>query len=268
MASRRSRPRRFLLPTVLAAVLAAEITGLALARSFAPATPAAPVAASVAAPVTDTASTATTDRVPLAGQAEARDAARDALSIVAGGPRSRAGELAATRGFGPAGSTHALASSTGPRTASPASSGPASTGSSHPASPTYTGRNHVWIPSLGINKGVQSFPCSRTRPPDAGVYRWGCGGRNNVYLLGHAWSTFKPLHDAYVGGRLRSGMKVIYADGGGTVHTYSVVWWKVVPPTTAAWWAWAAQSRPSMTLQTCVGANSAYRLMVRLVQVG
>jgi hypothetical protein len=229
MASRRSRPRRFLLPTALAAVLAAEITGLALARSLAPAIPAAPVAASVAAPVTDTASTATTGRVVLAGQIEARDAARDALSIVARGSRSRAGELAASRGFGLAGSSHALASSTGP--------------------------------------GTQSFPCSRTRPPDARVYRWGCGGRNNVYLLGHAWSTFKPLHDAYVSGRLRSGMKVIYADVRGTVHTYSVIWWKVVPPTTAASWAWAAQSRPSMTLQTCVGANSAYRLMVRLVQV-
>jgi hypothetical protein len=265
MASRRSRPRRFLFPTVLAAVLAAEITGLALARSFAPAIPAAPVAASVAAPVTDTASTATTDRVAVA---EARDAARDALSIDAGGPRSRAGELAASGGFGQAGSDHALASSTGPRTASPARSGPASTGGSHPTTASYTGRNHVWIPSLSVNKGVQSFPCSRTRPPDAGVYRWGCGGLNNVYLLGHAWSTFKPLHDAYVSGRLRSGMKVIYADGGGTVHTYSVVWWKVVPPTTAASWAWAAQSRPSMTLQTCVGANSAYRLMVRLVQIG
>jgi hypothetical protein len=25
---------------------------------------------------------------------------------------------------------------------------------------------------------------------------------------------------------------------------------------------------PSMTLQTCMGANSAYRLIVRLVQVG
>jgi len=267
MASPRSRPRRFLLPTVLAAVLAAEITGLALARTLAPAILAAPVAASVAAPVTDAASTATGDRVALAGQAEARDAARDALSIVARGLRSRAGELVASRGFGPSGAAHALASSTGPGTASPARSGPASTGSSHPASPTYAGQNHVWIPSLRINKGVQSFPCSRTRPPDAGVYRWGCGGRNNVYLLGHAWSTFKPLHDAYVGGRLRTGMKVFYADGGGTVHTYNVIWWKVVPPTTAASWAWAAQSRPSMTLQTCVGANSAYRLMVRLVQV-
>jgi Sortase domain len=267
MASRRSRPRRLLLPTVLAAVLAAELTGLALARTLASATPAAP-ATTIAAPVAGAASTAPAGRIALASQAEARDAARDALSTVAMSPRSRAGELAASPGFGPANAIHVLADSTRPKTASPARSGPASTRGSHPASASYTGRNHVWIPSLGINKGVQSFPCSRTRPPDAGVYRWGCGGRNNIYLLGHAWSTFKPLHDAYVGGRLHTGMKVIYADGGGTVHTYSVVWWKVVPPTTAASWAWAAQSRPSMTLQTCVGANSAYRLMVRLVQIG
>jgi hypothetical protein len=114
---------------------------------------------------------------------------------------------------------------------------------------------------------VQSFPCSRSRPPDAGIYRWGCAGRNNVYLLGHAWSTFKPLHDAYDGGRLHTGLRVAYADGAGTVRTYSVAWWKVVAPTTAASWAWASLSRPSMTLQTCVGANSQYRLMVRLVQV-
>ncbi len=133
---------------------------------------------------------------------------------------------------------------------------------------SYHGTNHVWIPSLGITKAVQSFPCSRSRPPDAGVYRWGCAGRNNVYLMGHAWSTFKPLHDAYGSGRLHTGMKVMYADGSGRVHTYSVIWWKVTAPTTAASWAWASLSRPSMTLQTCVGANSAYRLMVRLVQVG
>jgi len=114
---------------------------------------------------------------------------------------------------------------------------------------------------------VNAFPCSRTRPPDNYLYRWGCAGRNNVYLMGHAASVFKPLHNAYVGGRLKQGMKVPYADGSGRVGTYSVIWWRVVPPTTAASWAWAAQSRPSMTLQTCVGSNSQYRLMVRLVKV-
>ncbi len=130
-----------------------------------------------------------------------------------------------------------------------------------------TGRNHVWIPSLGIDRSVSWFPCDRKRPPDNYVYRWGCAGANNVYLMGHAYSVFKPLHDAYVQGRLRVGLKAYYADANGKVHTFKMSWWKVTAPTTAASWAWAAQSRPSMTFQTCVGKNSAYRLMVRLVEV-
>jgi hypothetical protein len=133
---------------------------------------------------------------------------------------------------------------------------------------SYSGRNHVWIPSLGINRSVSAFPCSRSRSPDNLLYRWGCAGRNNVYLMGHAYSVFKPLHDAYVQGRLRRGMQVVYADNSGRVRTYSVIWWKVVRPTTAAAWAWAAQSKPSMTLQTCVGPNGNLRLMVRLAATG
>jgi sortase (surface protein transpeptidase) len=62
-------------------------------------------------------------------------------------------------------------------------------------------------------------------------------------------------------------MKAWYADSKGRVHVYAVKWWKVSLPTNASW-AWAAQSRPSMTLQTCVGKNSKYRLVVRLVEVG
>ena len=138
-------------------------------------------------------------------------------------------------------------------------------GSSSPAS--YKGRNHVWIPSLGINRSVRWFSCDRSRPPDNYVYRWGCAGSNNVYLLGHASGVFKPLHDAYVSGRLHKGMKAYYADARGRVHTYAVRWWRVTAPTTEASWAWAPLDTPSMTLQTCVGKNSQYRLMVRLVEV-
>jgi hypothetical protein len=187
----------------------------------------------------------------------------DAAPTTTDSSQRLAAGLSAAHVIGRADGAQTIAS-TKPRTT--AGSGRSSVG--HSASPSYQGSNHVWIPSLGINKTVQSFPCSRNRPPDAGVYRWGCAGRNNIYLLSHAWSTFKPLHDAYVGGRLHTGMKVIYADGGATVHTYSVIWWKVVAPTTAASWAWASLSTPSMTLQTCVGSNSQYRLMVRLVRVG
>ena len=147
--------------------------------------------------------------------------------------------------------------------------------SSAPARPSrigavvaFKGRNHVWIPALGVNRSISSFACSRSREPDNYVYRWGCAGSNNVYLLGHAWGVFKPLHDAYTSGRLRVGMKVWYADASGRVTVYAVRWWKVVKPTTAASWAWAAQATPSMTLQTCVGAQSQNRLMVRLTKAG
>jgi hypothetical protein len=131
----------------------------------------------------------------------------------------------------------------------------------------YSGTNHVWIPALGINRSVRAFPCDRQRPPDNYMYRWGCAGANNVYLMGHAHSVMNGLHDAYVSGRLHKGMKAYYAGSNGKVHVYTVRCWKKTRPTTDAAWAWAPLATPSMTLQTCVGANSEYRLMVRLVEV-
>jgi hypothetical protein len=132
----------------------------------------------------------------------------------------------------------------------------------------FRGSNHMWIPALGINKSVRAFPCDRERPPDNFMYRWGCAGDNNVYLMGHAYSVMKPLHDAYYNGRLKVGLKVYYAGSNGKVRTYAVRWWKKTLPTPDASWAWAPQAKPSMTLQTCVGKDSKYRLMVRLVEVG
>ena len=262
MASRRPRPRRLLLPIALAAVLAAEITGLAIARSIVPA----------GVPSTDSRGAAT---APVASSAAALRLLAGALSATGQAAADSVGATATTTQTAvrptPATVSGPGVSPVSPVYATKARTAPASTPTRAKApapAPSYRGRNHVWIPSLGINKTVQSFPCSRGRPPDAGVYRWGCAGRNNIYLLSHAWSTFKPLHDAYVRGSLHKGMKVVYADGSGRVHTYAVIWWRVVAPTTAASWAWASLSRPSMTLQTCVGSNSQYRLMVRLVQVG
>jgi len=133
------------------------------------------------------------------------------------------------------------------------------------AQPTYAGRNHFWIPSLGMSYRVHPYECTRTRDPDNYMYRWGCAGHNNVYLLGHAYSVMKPLHDLYVSGRLRKGMVAIYADGQGRVHRYRVTTWRVVDPTEVEW-AIASQPVPSLTLQTCVGKDGRYRLNVRLVQ--
>jgi hypothetical protein len=264
MASRRPGPHRLLLPILLAGALAAEITGLAIARSIVPASTVSSPSGGAAFPSTPTIGPLGDDiaRVmPPVVNRDVADAARDPRTLLAAIAHNRPTPVAGpgTSPPSPVRSSQATVGgdSSGSRSVMPPSS-----------APSYRGRNHVWVPSLGINRSVSSFPCSRTRPPDNYVYRWGCAGRNNVYLLGHAYSVFKPLHDAYTSGRLRKGMKVVYADGAGRVHAFAVIWWRVVAPTTAASWAWAAQSRPSMTLQTCVGANSAYRLMVRLVQVG
>src|SRR5258708_1490381 len=86
-------------------------------------------------------------------------------------------------------------------------------------------RTPLWIPSLGINRSVVLFPCWRNTPPGKYLYRWGCAGRNNPYLLAHSNGVFKPLHDAYTSGRLRVGMVAIYADGTGHITRYRVTTW-------------------------------------------
>ncbi len=130
-----------------------------------------------------------------------------------------------------------------------------------------SGTNHIWSAALGLDRTVAWYPCSRTRAPDMAVYRWGCAGAGNVYLLAHAGGPFRKLHDLYVRGALRRGMTVTYADAHGRIHRYAVAWWRVVLPTQGAF-AYAAQSRSSMTLQTCVGAGDRYRLVVRLYETG
>lgn len=136
-----------------------------------------------------------------------------------------------------------------------------------PPAPRFSGRNHLWIPALGVSEPIVPFPCPRQRPPDHYTYRWGCAGKNNVYILGHASGVMKPLHDAFVAGRLRVGMFAWYANPAGEVTKYEVRFWRLTRPVgTTAWWI-APQPVPSMTLQTCFGRYSQWRLKVRLVAV-
>jgi hypothetical protein len=132
---------------------------------------------------------------------------------------------------------------------------------------SYRGTNHIWIPALGVNRSVSFYACSRSSALANVVYRWGCAGKNNLYLMGHASGVFRALHNAYLNGRLKKGMQVIYADASGRVTKYQIAFWKQVSPVGQSW-AYASQATPSMTLQTCVGAGSKYRLVVRLVAVG
>jgi len=133
-------------------------------------------------------------------------------------------------------------------------------------SPVYRGTNHFWMPSLGMSYGVHTYACSRSSALANVIYRWGCAGDNNVYIMGHAWGVMDNLHDAYVRGTLRRGMVAVYANGNGKVTRYAITEWRVVDPSNSGW-AIASQSRPSMTLQTCVGKNGSKRLVVRLVAV-
>lgn len=133
-------------------------------------------------------------------------------------------------------------------------------------SSAYSGRNRFWIPSLGINYRVHLFECTRKREPDHFMYRWGCAGSKNVYILGHASSVMRPLHDLFERGGLEVGMLALYAGDDGVVRAFRVTEWRVVDPVDSHW-AIADQPVPSMTLQTCVGKNGVDRLNVRLVEV-
>jgi len=251
--------RRRAIATVLALFLAVEsvsaVAAAAVTTRIAAAPPAPVAAVTSPAPVFDPVRLATVTSVEIAtGQWSAQSGIGTARRPVAAkAPAPPAKAKAAVK---------APAKAKAPTKVKAAPRAPAK-----PARIAYKGRNHVWIPTLGISRSISWFPCNRSRPPDNYMYRWGCAGGNNVYLMGHAYGVMKPLHDAYVSGRLRTGMRAVYADAKGKIHVFSVRWWKVVRPTTAASWAWAAQRVSSMTLQTCVGKNSAYRLMVRLTEV-
>ena len=172
-------------------------------------------------------------------------------------------EKAAERTAAP---TTPIAGPARPSPANVAQQKPVAVPSSAPAASRFTGSDRFWIPSLGMSYRVHLFECSRNRPPDNFIYRWGCAGRNNVYILGHAATVMRPLHDLYVSGGLRKGMMAVYADGAGRIHKFRVTTWRVVDPVESAW-AIADQPVSSMTLQTCVGPQGRLRLNVRLVEV-
>jgi hypothetical protein len=123
----------------------------------------------------------------------------------------------------------------------------------------------------GLVRSVYDFGCRGGAVP-ALVLRWSCAGKNNLYLLGHASSVFYPVHNAYRDGRLRPG-NLAYLTRNGIRRTYKVAWVRLVPRS-YVWhglsgdkWAWNATSTPAITLQTCWGSASAYRLIVRLYVV-
>lgn len=138
--------------------------------------------------------------------------------------------------------------------------------------PTYSGTSHFWYPALGISRPWKWYGCEYGGAASLGyydVYRWGCAGTNNIYLMGHASGSFYPLWRGYHSGKLKTGQSVYYADAQGHVKQWRVLWIKHVTTTylnnTAGSWATNASSTPIMTLQTCDGSYNQYRIIVRLV---
>jgi hypothetical protein len=157
---------------------------------------------------------------------------------------------------------------------------PAPTTSPKPAptpepAPQYSGTSRFWYPALGIDAKWSWYGCDYGGDPDGlgpGVYRWGCGAHNNVYLMSHAWSTFKAVRQGYHSGAMEVGQRIWYADRKGTVSEWRVKWIKRVDldyfNATAHEWATNDSATPIMTLQTCDGARNQYRIIVRIVPAG
>jgi hypothetical protein len=220
----------------LAAVLTTSVAAAADAPGAAP-LPVLPVAAAVTAPVS-----AMTAYADASSSGRTRALAAETAAVVAPAKVAPAPKAATLK----------------PKATAPVS---------HAGPVVYAGRNHFWFPSLGINQAVYGYPCDSSAPPGPQVYRWGCAGADNVYLLAHAGGKFAPLHDAYVAGRLKAGMLAIYADSAGHVHYYRLQWVKVTAPLASSHWAWDPQPVSSLTLQTCLGAQSQWRIFVRFLEV-
>jgi hypothetical protein len=156
-------------------------------------------------------------------------------------------------------------------TSKPATSGlkpvAAEAATAKPKPVSYAGVYHLRIPALGLSRGISDWGCRGGLIPDR-IEEWGCAGKNNLYLLGHASGVSAPIQDGYHSGALRVGLIAYYTDKAGVVQRYRVS--QIRRAANAAYdawspWATGATAGPVITLQTCDGATSAYRILVRLV---
>ena len=133
-----------------------------------------------------------------------------------------------------------------------------------PNAVSFGGRNRLAIPTLGINSAIGTTSCGKLIPN--GIWYWPCAGKNNLYLMGHAWGVFAPIHNGYHSGLLTAGLTALYSDGAGVIHLYRLLWVQDLP--VAVWGqgaTWASTGGPVITLQTCDGATDNYRIIVRFV---
>jgi hypothetical protein len=154
-------------------------------------------------------------------------------------------------------------------------------GLSQPTDALTTGGS-ISFPNLGrsgtetMSGAIYNWGC-RGGEIGSRIYRWGCAGERNRYLMAHAYAGFEELYDfvkargVSAGTRALVGRPVYLRTTTGRVVLFRVTWARVESVSywgrTGDKWAWNSTDVSSITFQTCYGARSEYRLIVRAERV-
>lgn len=128
------------------------------------------------------------------------------------------------------------------------------------------------ISGIGLTARVYDWGCGSAVVPNLAL-RWGCRTSNNQFLVGHAYGVFRPYYLAYARHLLRPGLIAVFTDAAGHATRYRLEWTRLVTSTyvwnglTGGQWAWGDTSRAALTLQTCWGSTSRYRIITRFVRI-
>jgi hypothetical protein len=136
------------------------------------------------------------------------------------------------------------------------------------AAPDLVRVGRLRIRDIGLDVAVYRWGCRATDLPNRAL-RWGCSGTNNQFIAGHAYGVFRPYYRAFGNHRLKRGMVAVFTDARGRTKRYRLAWVRKVRSSyiwngrTGDQWAWNPTAEPVITLQTCWGAKSNYRIVTR-----
>jgi hypothetical protein len=127
------------------------------------------------------------------------------------------------------------------------------------------------ISGIGLYAAVYDWGCGGSIVPNLAL-RWGCRTSNNKFIVGHAYGVFHPYYLAYARHLLKPGLVAYFTDTSGRVTRYRLAWMRLVTGNyvwrglTGSQWAWNNTPSAALTLQTCWGATSKYRIITRFVR--
>lgn len=127
------------------------------------------------------------------------------------------------------------------------------------------------VSGIGLTASVYAWGCGGEVVPNLAL-RWGCQKSNNQFIVGHAYGVFHPYYLAYARHLLRPGLIAYFTDTAGHRTRYRLAWVRLVTKTyvwhglTGSQWAWNNTPSAALTLQTCWGSTSKYRIVTRFVR--